>query len=429
MSARPLLVIADDLTGANATAAALARDGLHVVTVTDGATLDNLDAFARFDAVILSNDSRHFPPAQAREAMVKGLHLGWPARLVSNRIDSTLRGNVGATTEALLQEIRAISGKRYLALALVAHPAADRVTLGGLQLLHGQRLEDTELAQDPLNPIRTSVVADIFRDGTQLQVANIALETVTAGQEALIAALNAAADAGVDVIVCDALTVEHVQHIADTAINHTPHHWIGVDPGAGTAAMAKALGISGAQDIPPLLAVSGSATKITRRQLARLCETNEVAVVKVAIADPLPDPAPVKAALLEALDSGQPIVLLASVLEDSDLVAVSPALGQQIPPYIADIAGEVMGKHRISALYATGGDIATALFSELQADGMDVSDEIVPLAVRGTLVGGRAAGLPVVTKGGLIGDDHCALNCIRTLQEIARNRRKHATTL
>ena len=34
MSAK-LLVVADDLTGANATAAALARDGLHVVTVMD----------------------------------------------------------------------------------------------------------------------------------------------------------------------------------------------------------------------------------------------------------------------------------------------------------------------------------------------------------------------------------------------------------
>lgn len=423
-----LLVIADDLTGANATAAALARDGLHVVTVSDAAALENLDAFARFDAVILSNDSRHFPPDAARAAMVKGLRLGFPARLVSNRIDSTLRGNVGASTEALLHEIRALSGKPYRALALVAHPDAGRVTLGGLQLLHGKRLEDTELALDPLNPVRTSVAADIFRNGTELQVASISLDTVTAGREAIVAALDSAVARGADVVICDALTVAHIHLVADAAVNHTAHHWIGVDPGVGTAAMAKALGISGQSDIPPLLAVSGSATKITRQQLARLCDTGEVAAVKVPIRDPLPDSAPVVAALLQALDSGKPIVLLASVLEDADLVAVSPALGQAIPAYIAAIAEAGIAKRRVSAIYATGGDIATALFQELAAEGMDVSGEIVPLAVRGTLVGGRAAGLPVITKGGLIGDEDCAVQCVRKLQEIARNRRQHATT-
>lgn len=434
MSAK-LLVVADDLTGANATAAALARDGLHVVTVMDACAymdtpaLNNLDAFARFDAIILSNDSRHFSPEAARAAMSKALHLGYPAQLISNRIDSTLRGNVGVSTEALLHDIRNLSGKPYRALALVAHPEAGRVTLGGLQLLHGHRLEDTELARDPLNPVQTSVVADIFRSGTRLNVANIALETITAGRDALVQALDDAVANGADVIICDALTVEHIHLAADAAINHTAHPWVGVDPGVGTAAMAKALGISGQSGIAPLLAVSGSATQITRRQLARLCDTGEVAVVKVPIADPLPDAAPLIAALLQALDSGKPVVLLASVLEDSDLVAVSPALGAAIPAYIASIAEAAIAKRRISALYATGGDIATALFGALRAEGMDVSGEIVPLAVRGTLVGGSAAGLPVITKGGLIGDEHCAIQCIRKLQEIARNRRQHATAL
>lgn len=424
-----LLVIADDLTGANATAAALARDGLHVVTVMDADASDNLDAFARFDAVILSNDSRHFPPEAARAAMTKALHLGFPAPLISNRIDSTLRGNVGVSTEALLHGVRTLSGKPYRALALVAHPDAGRVTLGGLQLLHGHRLEDTELAHDPLNPMHTSVVADIFRHDTRLRVAHIALETVTAGREALVQALENAVADDADVVICDALTVEHIHLVAEAAVHHTAHPWVGVDPGVGTAAMAKAMGISGQHDMPPLLAVSGSATQTTRRQLARLCETGEVAVVKVPIADPLPDSAPVIAALRHALSGDAPIVLLASVLEESDLVAVSPALGKAIPPYIAAIAEAAIAKRRISALYATGGDIATALFSALKAEGMDVSGEIVPLAVRGTLVGGSAAGLPVITKGGLIGDDDCAVQCIRKLQEIARNRRQHATTL
>ncbi|HCA88538.1 MAG TPA: Hrp-dependent type III effector protein, partial [Streptomyces sp.] len=96
-----VLVLADDLTGANATAAGFARAGLRSVTVGADQDLDVLAGLAiRFDAVVVSTDSRHCPPAEAARRVGEAIRRGRPAALVSNRVDSTLRGNPGATTAA-----------------------------------------------------------------------------------------------------------------------------------------------------------------------------------------------------------------------------------------------------------------------------------------------------------------------------------------
>ena len=52
----------------------------------------------------------------------------------------------------------------------------------------------------------------------------------------------------------------------------------------------------------------------------------------------------------------------------------------------------------------------------LGAEGLEVEKEIIPLAVGGRLAGGLADGLPIVTKGGLIGDAETAARCLDHLR-------------
>ena len=122
---RHVLVVADDLTGANATAAGLARAGIRAVTVTDAEQPEVVAEFvARFDAVVVSTNNRHAEPAAAAELARRAMRAGSPAALVANRIDSTLRGNVGATTQAMLEELRGVAGREAVALCVPAHPEA-----------------------------------------------------------------------------------------------------------------------------------------------------------------------------------------------------------------------------------------------------------------------------------------------------------------
>lgn len=73
----------------------------------------------------------------------------------------------------------------------------------------------------------------------------------------------------------------------------------------------------------------------------------------------------------------------------------------------------------VEGLFATGGDVSAALFAELGAHGLDVEEELVPLAVAGTFVGGPWARLPVVTKGGLVGDAGTTSDCVTYLRRAA----------
>jgi len=47
--------------------------------------------------------------------------------------------------------------------------------------------------------------------------------------------------------------------------------------------------------------------------------------------------------------------------------------------------------------------------------GIEVQEEVLPLAVYGKILGGDYDGLPIVTKGGLIGDSDAITNCINHL--------------
>ena len=425
--ARHVLVVADDLTGANATAAGLARSGLRAVTVTDGDHPELVAEFAgRFDAVVVSANNRHADPATAADDVRRALRAGWPAALVANRIDSTLRGNVGATTEALVSELRTLTDGPVVALCVPAHPDAQRQTVAGVQLLAGRRLEETELARDPRSPIACSEVTALVSAQTDLPVQTLPLGTVTGPDDALVASLAEAVAGGTAIVVADALTLDHVERVTAAAARVADVTWLCVDPGPATVAMARALGLGGGTDAAPYLMVSGSATDLTRRQLARVRSARAVHLVRLVVgADGGPDTDATTAALHDALAGAAPgeVVLLASVLDEDDLLAHHAR--SRVPDVLARATRRVLEGEQVDGLYLTGGDLAAACLSELAADGLDVADEVVPLAVAGNLVGGPWSGLPVVTKGGLVGDDDTALACLAFLEQSAQARRRH----
>src|SRR5918999_5278756 len=86
-------ILADDLTGANASAALFARRGLRVLSVTRGTDFGPED---EFDVVAMSTSSRYIPPATAAARVAAAVESFKGTSLVIKRIDTTLRGNMGA---------------------------------------------------------------------------------------------------------------------------------------------------------------------------------------------------------------------------------------------------------------------------------------------------------------------------------------------
>jgi len=83
----------------------------------------------------------------------------WRADVVAKRIDSTIRGNLGAETDALLEVIDPDS----IAVVVASYPDSGHATSGGYLLVEGMPVQETDVAKDPMNPITSSYIPDIIR--------------------------------------------------------------------------------------------------------------------------------------------------------------------------------------------------------------------------------------------------------------------------
>lgn len=410
-----VLVIGDDLTGSNATGARFARTGLRAIAVNGlGRITCALDA----DVLVLNVGTRHSSADEAR-AIVRDAVKAVPApALVAKRVDTTLRGNVGAEVDALLEV--AEPGTR--ALVVPAFPGAGRTTVGGLHLVDGVPLGETSAARDPLSPVDSSRVATVLRRGTRRSIAEVPLDVVESGVDAVTAGLTAT-DA--ELVVCDATADRHLGVVAEAAARVAKQRgtrWLSVDSGPFAVRLATALGLgAAARADPPVLAVVGSITATTRDQVleveqvlgARFVDVGPEELDARSIAD--------RVAVL--LREGGRVVGIRTT-EPARGEPVDTALAARIPGVLAEAAALVLSEHRIGGLYATGGDIAEAGTAALASDGFAIDTEVLPLAVAGRLVGGPHDGLPFATKGGLIGDRAAAVACLEHLHSvIARNER------
>ena len=418
-----VLVVADDLTGANATGARFARRGLRTLTVRG--TEDLAAHAATVDVLVVDIGSRHLPAAEAAGLVAAALTATHGARLVVKRTDTTLRGNVGAETQAALGWLRE-RHDNVRGIMVPAFPGAGRATVGGLQLVDGVPLSQTDVARDPRGPVTQSRVSDLLRSQTDLSVREVMLDTVIAGGQALRDAL----DNDADVTIVDAVSRTDLRTIALAAAQLADRtHWLSIDPGPFGPELASALGLSqSAASGAPLLVAAGSATSATRVQLQAVERVLGGRFITLDVTELSVDAATTKVLRLLKEVAADGIVGVRTLDGEKEPQALSSAQAQAIPVAIGHIVAAVLeGADAIGGLYVTGGDVTLGVLDALGCHGMTVDEEVLPLAVAGRLAGGAHDGLPVVTKGGLIGDENAAVACLDDLRARATQPGRTAT--
>ncbi|MGZ4764791.1 MAG: four-carbon acid sugar kinase family protein [Ilumatobacteraceae bacterium] len=182
-----LVVTADDSTGATEAAAACADAGWSVEVV-------RFDVPSSTDGcVVVDLRSRHVDPDEARrriDAVVTH------ARRV-HKIDSTLRGNWAAELSALVA-----AGRRIVLIP--SHPPAGRVCAGGVVLVNGVPVAESEHGNDPRLPVRTSRPSELLPASELAGPAQLA--AWLAGSEASVA-------------IVDALTLDDIDRLVSAALN------------------------------------------------------------------------------------------------------------------------------------------------------------------------------------------------------------------
>ena len=149
-------VIADDLTGAADSGIQFARAGYGTAVAFYGAPIPPSEGL---EAVAVDTDSRLLSPQEARERVLEAGRASADARIVYKKLDSTLRGPLAAELAAALQ-----STGRSKAVVAPAFPSTGRSTLGGVQLLHGEPVHETGLADDPHTPVREGHIPSLLSE-------------------------------------------------------------------------------------------------------------------------------------------------------------------------------------------------------------------------------------------------------------------------
>ena len=415
-----IVVIGDDLTGANATGALYAHCGLRAVTVSALTAAERI--VDGVDVLVVTTESRHLPAAEAadrvREVVVT---LSDRVRLLVKRVDTTLRGNLGAESAALLEAARQqASAPRICGLVVPAFPTAGRTTVGGIQFLDGIPVERTWAGRDPFTPVRHSRVSTVLAEQTELAVAEIDIDRLRRGVESLTQDL-VDASLHADFVVVDSIAVSDQRTIAQAAsraMSTGAVTWVVVDTGPFGAHMARALGIGASHRglSSPVLAIVGSLTDQTKDQVDELISQHGAQFVTLSEASR--SATEVVDQLAGFAADGAAVVGVRAVRDDG--VAVSPEAASRMLALLRQVAADAVERLGPVGVYASGGDVATGTISALGGDGFQIESEVLPLAVTGSIVGGTYNGLGFATKGGLVGAPDAAVRCVEALQNRAR---------
>lgn len=439
-------IIADDLTGATTVGVLLARSNIPVAAYFDS---DNLSKDKEQEAFILTTDSRAIKKedakARVKEAVISLKENG--VTYLSKRIDTTLRGNIGAEVEAMLE----LMDEDTIGMMVPAMPQSKRILVGGYSIIDSVPLSQTPVAKDVRTPVEESHCPTLIKKQTDYPVETISLNTILAGKESLKKSLRTARNNGAKIIIADAVSLEHIDLIAQV-ISGLKWNVLMIDPGPFTERMAYYNGFkkevealdkeiaSAEQGNGTVLAVAGSASPVTKEQIHHLSRQENVIQIPVTAKDLICCDEVSSKEIKRVIDlavnhlkktSPQALIIETSVTNERvDLKAVEKRNGLQ-PGESADNINKALGEitkgillqtSKIKGIYMTGGDTMVHILKTLEAVGIKLLDYVIPQADLGVIIGGYSDGLVVVGKGGLTGSIQTAADIVERIMKEARVR-------
>lgn len=426
-------IIADDLTGAADTGVQFCpyfRDTVlmpysNISSDPDGVLSSPLQALAVY------TNSRSLNAGQSRDrlcAVARQLLLLQPKHIYK-KIDSCIRGNLGAEVEAIMDEM----GYEVSFIA-PAFPEMGRTTFHDVHLVDGVPVALTELSQDPVTPLTESRLSRVVSLGSHYKVSHVDFQFVDGTEEVLAAEIDRLVHCGARHLVFDTINQTHLDRIV-----HLGLAWPKKALLVGSAGLAKSFGctfprqpLPGGYDFETVpagnhLLVCGSISERTNIQLSVLMKTYPYEVIYLQ-------------PHLLANSAGRDELLLyvrgvQSALSKNSLIirigdkgmqgierpeAMKPWSAEEIVRGLGVFVEMVLRNAKPASLFLTGGDTANAVMASIGIKGVRLFGEIVPGVVHGIVTGGMANGLSVVTKAGAFGNE----NTLIALHEYWENKKR-----
>lgn len=394
------MIIADDLTGAADTGVKFAACGpveLINSSYLPQASISQAEGAVQTPGLwglAVATETRNAPAGEVPAALARAASLGGEKRpdLIYKKIDSCLRGHVGLELDYLLENL-----SYRAALVAPAYPIFKRVTKNGLHYIDGCPVSETELARDPIRPVRDSRLARVIAEGHQLPVHSLSLDLIRSGSEAVGAEVERLLQSEKRCLFAlDAESDADLDTVAEAGLKARDRLIL-----AGSAGLAEALarrltaGAPAARPIRrrpgPIVFFGGSASETLRNQLQRLAQDWRAAVVTL-------DPADLLAGRFQeppALEDGQTLVV--------NLPRPAPEAAWSSLELIAAFgrrSADIIRRLKPAAVFLSGGDTARAVLEALGISRLRIEAEIRPGVV---LLSHRE--MAVLTKSGTFGDE------------------------
>jgi uncharacterized protein YgbK (DUF1537 family) len=384
-----LTILADDLSGAADCGLQAARRGLR--TLVSLAPPDE-SGMRGTDVLAWDLDTRAAGAASAFERTYAAARSVARDSRLYIKLDSSLRGNLGAAVDAGLS----VTGAG-VAVVAPAFPALGRTTAGGRHRIAAPG--------SPRRAVTIDLVA-LLREQSRHAVVSLSLERLRAGAAgAVVAGLE---PPGPWVIACDAEDERDLDLVvAALAGRRRDVVWAG-SAGLAAALIGAAGGAPARRDAVapaaggPVLVVAGSTAPETLAQVDALLRSSSTAGVAARAAALAGDETAARAevsraasALGELLDAGRD-----SVLHAPGHAGDAPAGRARIARGLGETVRLAARHGAPGALVLTGGETARSVCQALGIAAIELVGELEP-----GIPAGRAAGtgVPIVTKAGAFG--------------------------
>lgn len=429
-------VIADDLTGANDTGVQFYKHGYNVdVAIEDYKLSKTIQSNKENQArvLVIDTETREENLMITKEKLnsVLGKFEFLEQDIIYKKIDSTLRGNIGAEIEIIMNIFA-----KDLCIISPTFSSNKRFTIGGYLIVNNQPLGLSSYNDKRLDPGKASFIPEIIAEQTQLPIGMIELKEVIKGKESIFKALRKLYYSGKKIIIVDSMTKKHLQDILYSATRIKAKIML-----AGSAGLAECLAEKNTLakqklDLSfnefPFLIVNGSRNRISNQQINYLVENKNAFIFNLNVADLLADKFAIKKYYDDILKDysksnfkyliirPDPCFINQEIIKDliKEYELDFRQLGTIIRNKTAELVESLIKYYQIKNMIITGGDTLVGICQKLGVKELKIMGEVlpgIPLTESVELNYFKKSKLNFITKAGGFGEPDTLLKVINKI--------------
>ena len=417
-----ILVVADDLTGAVDTGVQFSRRNLKTVVVTGNKTIHK--SLLDCDVLVADTESRYDDWKTAyKKAWETGIKAGSEnIKFIYKKIDSTMRGNVGAEIAGLMDSLKIAH-----TFVVPALPLYGRTTINGNVYIDGVLLAETDYANDPKNPVKESYIPAIISKQCDKKTGVISFKDLLSGKQEIVLKLKDLMNSGTEIIVIDAKDEEDLELIASvvTGIQKRVIY-------AGCSGFAEKL--AGYFELhkgkKSNIVIAGSVNKITARQTEFAARSLKIKVIDIDAEDIISGRSDTEKKRIlklaeKSIAAGDDLIIRSAssplsvkkCFERGKKIGLDDfSVSDLVANFLGELAGEFIIKNSLKGIVLTGGDTAIKTLNALHINGVVVKNEIMHGIPYGYLNDKKYGDLMVITKAGGFGGEDAIVKILNFLR-------------